>query len=85
VGAVEFLGAVSLLIPRLAGYSAAALGVVMIGALVTQLVHRGSVTEVLVPLVFLLLLSVVAYARRPGFLRRARGSRLRQADDEAPG
>ncbi len=60
------LGAVGLLIPRLAGYAAGGLIVIMIGATITHLVHGefpGSV-------IHLVLLSIVLYGRRPAFLRK---------------
>ncbi len=66
IGVLEMLGAVGLLIPRLAGYAAGGLIVIMIGATITHLVHGefpGSV-------IHLVLLSIVLYARRPAFLRK---------------
>ena len=69
VGALELAGAAGLLIPRLSGYAAGGLIVIMIGALATHLAHREA--QAVVPAVLLVLLSLVAYARRPQFLRRA--------------
>ena len=66
IGVLEMLGAVVLLIPRLAGYAAGGLIVLMIGATITHLVHGefpGSV-------IHLVLLSIILYARRPAFLRK---------------
>ncbi len=66
IGVLEMLGAVGLLIPRLAGYAAGGLIVIMIGATITHLVHGefpGSV-------IHLVLLSIILYARRPAFLRK---------------
>lgn len=66
IGVLEMLGAVGLLIPRLAGYAAGGLIVLMIGATITHLVHGefpGSV-------IHLVLLSIILYARRPAFLRK---------------
>jgi len=60
IGALELLGGLSLLIPRLAGYGAAVLIVIMIGAAATHLVHEERWTSPVFPLV---LLSVVAAAR----------------------
>ena len=68
IGVVEVLGAIALVIPRAAGYGAATLSVVMIGACVTHLLHgeRQAITTA----VFLLLLAVVAYVRRSDFLQK---------------
>jgi putative oxidoreductase len=62
IGAIEVVGGVGLLIPRVATYSAIVLMVVMIGAAVTQLTvgGRNGVGEI----VFAALLGVIAYARR---------------------
>ena len=64
IGALEILGAVGLLIPRLAGYAACGLIILMIGAAATHLVN-GEGLQVLRPVVFLLLLAIVVYVRRP--------------------
>ncbi len=66
IGVLEMLGAVGLLIPRLAGYAAGGLIVLMIGATITHLVHG----EFPGPVIHLVLLSIVFYARRPAFLRK---------------
>ena len=63
IGVVELTGAFLLLIPRLAIYGAGALGMVMIGAAFTHLTHAEASSSVL-PLVLLVLLGVVGYARR---------------------
>ncbi len=61
IGAVEVIGAIALLIPRLASYSAIILAIVMIGAAATQVLRgsRNGVGE----LVFALLLSAIAVIR----------------------
>jgi uncharacterized membrane protein YphA (DoxX/SURF4 family) len=64
IGVVEVGGAVALLLPRTAFYAACALGVVMVGAAGTHLLH-GEVPVAAVPVVLLVLLALVAYARRP--------------------
>ena len=64
IGALEILGAIGLLIPRLAGYAACGLIILMIGAAATHLVN-GEGLQVLRPVVFLLLLAIVVYMRRP--------------------
>ena len=66
IGVLEMLGAVVLLIPRLAGYAAGGLIVLMIGATITHLVHG----EFPGPVIHLILLSIGLYARRPAFLRK---------------
>jgi uncharacterized membrane protein YphA (DoxX/SURF4 family) len=63
IGVIEIGGGVGLLIPRLAFYAAGALGVVMIGAAYTLVVHGEP--GVAMPIVCLLLLATVAYRRRP--------------------
>jgi uncharacterized membrane protein YphA (DoxX/SURF4 family) len=65
IGVVELLGAIGLLIPRIAGYAAAGLIVLMIGAGATHLVN-GEGLQVLRPLIFIVFLAVVVYLRRPG-------------------
>jgi putative oxidoreductase len=63
-GAIEVVGAVMLLIPSFAAYSAAALAVTMVGAIITHLVIVGGS-----PLAAVLLLAstaTIAWARRSG-------------------
>lgn len=63
VGTAEVLGAIALLIPRLAGVSALALGALMIGAAVLTAVFAGVVFAG-VPVAFLVLVAIVAWGRR---------------------
>ena len=63
IGAVETVGGIGLLVPRLAAYAALLLGGTMIGASLTHLVHN-EMKAVPVPLVILGLLAVVGYVRR---------------------
>lgn len=69
VGTVELLGAIGLLIPRVAAYGASALMVIMVGASLTHLLHEEA-PRILFTGTLLLLLALVGYARRPAFLRR---------------
>jgi putative oxidoreductase len=64
IGLIEIGAALALLTPRNAFYGAAALGVVMVGAMYTHLAHD-EVPEAVAPLVLLILLALVAYARLP--------------------
>jgi uncharacterized membrane protein YphA (DoxX/SURF4 family) len=62
IGTCEVLGAIGVLVPRLAGLSAAGLSVIMVGAFFTHVTHR-EYTHAITPLVLLALLVVVAYRR----------------------
>jgi uncharacterized membrane protein YphA (DoxX/SURF4 family) len=64
VGALELLGAIGVLIPRLAGYAASGLIVLMIGAALTHLIN-GEGLQVLRPLIFIMSLALIVYLRRP--------------------
>jgi len=64
VGILELLGAIGLLIPRVAGYASAGLIVLMIGAAATHLIN-GEGLQVLRPLIFIALLVLVVFLRRP--------------------
>ena len=64
VGALELFGAIGLLIPRLAGYAASGLIVLMVGAALTHLIN-GEGLQVLRPLIFILFLAAVVHLRRP--------------------
>jgi len=67
IGAIEVVGGIGLLIPRVAAYSAPTLSVVMIGAAITQITQggRSGVGEI----VFATLLAIIAIVRRPAFAR----------------
>ena len=65
IGTFELLGAVGLLIPRLAGYVACGLTVIMLGALTTHLLYHEA--QAIVPAVLLVFLGLIIYARRPRF------------------
>ena len=64
IGIFEVLGAIGLLIPRLAGPAAIGLILIIIGALFTH-VNRGEMGMAVVPLVTMILLGAVAYLRNP--------------------
>ena len=64
IGVVEVGGGLLLLVPRTTFYAAAALAVIMVGAVFTHLRH-GEVPQAAVPFVLLLLLVLVGYASRP--------------------
>lgn len=63
IGVLELLGAVGLLIPRIAGLAATAFVALMIGAVAITAATLG-VGMTLVPAVVLVLVAVVAWARR---------------------
>jgi putative oxidoreductase len=64
VGVIEVVGAVGLLVPRLASYGAILLGVVMLAALLTLLRHPGGpLGWGATPTVYIVLLAVIAASR----------------------
>lgn len=63
IGFFEVLGAIGLLIPRLAGFAAVGLILLMGGALFTHLTH-GEIMALL-PLTVMILLGIVVYLRNP--------------------
>jgi putative oxidoreductase len=65
VGALELLGAIGLLIPRIAGYAASGLILLMVGAALTHLIN-GEGLQVLRPLIFMMFLTLIVDLRRPG-------------------
>lgn len=76
IGTCEVLGAIGLLVPRLAGLAAAGLSVIMVGAFFTHATHR-EYTHAITPLVLLALLVVVGYNRfKVGSPESATSSRL---------
>lgn len=70
IGISEVLGAVGLLVPRLAALAAAGLSIIMVGAFFTHATHH-EFTHAITPLVLLALLIAVGYAR----LKEARAGR----------
>jgi uncharacterized membrane protein YphA (DoxX/SURF4 family) len=65
IGACEVLGALGLLLPRLAALAAAGLSIIMIGATYTHFSHH-EYQHGTIPLALLILLVGVAYARVKG-------------------
>ncbi|MBB5156756.1 DoxX family protein [Saccharopolyspora phatthalungensis] len=63
-GALELLGAIGLLVPRLAGPAALGLACVMVGATITQLFVFDSPVMALPPLVLVLVFVALAWGRR---------------------
>ncbi|HJX90992.1 MAG TPA: DoxX family protein [Pyrinomonadaceae bacterium] len=70
IGALELVGAIGLVIPRIAGYAAAGLILIMIGAALTNLIN-GEGLQVLRPLIFMVFLGLVVYLRRPWASRQS--------------
>jgi putative oxidoreductase len=69
IGGIEVVAGLGLLVPKTATPSALILMVVMIGAAITQMLHgRNGVGE----LVFCTLLGIIAYVRRPSWLKLPR-------------
>lgn len=79
IGVLEILGAVGLLVPRMAGLAAACLVALLVGAVVLSAVFMGFGPLLLIPGVTLVLVGVVAVARRrevagvPAFLGELAG------------
>ena len=69
IGAIEVLGGIGLLVPRLASACAVVLMIVMAGAAATHLLHGQTPVG---DCVFMAMLGVVAFARWPGVLPRLR-------------
>jgi uncharacterized membrane protein YphA (DoxX/SURF4 family) len=64
VGGLELLGGIGMLIPKTVTYAASGLAVIMLGAAITHF-RAGETTMAITPVVLLVLLSVIAYARCP--------------------
>ena len=64
VGALEVVGAIALLIPVLCGLAALAQVALMIGAVVTTLIFFGAGPVLVLPVAVLVVVSVIAWARR---------------------
>ena len=70
VGVVELLAGLLLFVPRFAGYAAAVLGVVMVGAFATHLLH-GEIPGIIATFVFGALFAILVRVR----LSKGRGAR----------
>jgi uncharacterized membrane protein YphA (DoxX/SURF4 family) len=70
IGALEVLGGLALLAPRVASYGAALLGAIMIGAAATHWLH-GESGRVVAPLMYLAVLVFIGLARRANAVRPA--------------
>jgi uncharacterized membrane protein YphA (DoxX/SURF4 family) len=68
IGALEALGGLALLWPRLTTYAAALLGIIMLGASVTHLIH-GETARIAPPLMYFVLLALIGFARRRSAIR----------------
>jgi uncharacterized membrane protein YphA (DoxX/SURF4 family) len=62
IGVSEVLGAVGLLVPRLAALAASGLSIIMVGAFLTHVLHH-EYQHSLIPLVLLAVLVAVGYGR----------------------
>jgi uncharacterized membrane protein YphA (DoxX/SURF4 family) len=62
VGACEVAGGIGLMIPRLCGWAAAALGALIVGAIVTNVVIVDE--NPALPIVYLIVLAAITYRRR---------------------
>jgi putative oxidoreductase len=79
IGVVEILAAIALVVPRSSAYAAAVLGGIMVGGAITHLMFDPP-AQASAAVILLGLLSVVGWARRPEFLRRARTESLTPSD-----
>ena len=70
IGIAELISLALLLIPRVASYGAALFGAVMLGAIVTHYTHHET-SRLPFNLMLLALCMVIAFVRRPAFLKRA--------------
>jgi uncharacterized membrane protein YphA (DoxX/SURF4 family) len=71
VGVIEVIAALAILVPRTALWGAALMVVVMVGAIVTVAVH-GTVAQLAVPVVVLVVATLAGSLRRPVPVRGAR-------------
>lgn len=60
IGILELAGAILLFVPKMTLYAVIGLAIIMIGAVVTHLIHD-SIHDILGPVIYLVLLSGIAY------------------------
>ena len=77
IGALEGLGAIGLLIPKLSPYSAGMLFVIMVGATITHLTHG---EPAIATIIIGVLLGIIMSLRRPEFIDRMLKNRLEYSD-----
>ena len=65
IGLVEFLGGLIILIPRIAGYGAISLAVVMFGALITRLIHGVSTGDAIAITFNMVAMLILAFEYNP--------------------
>jgi putative oxidoreductase len=63
VGGIEIMAGLALLFPKLSSWAASVLGIVMVGAVGTHLVW-GETDRLFTPILYMVLLALVGYARR---------------------
>ena len=78
VGIAELISMLLLLVPRLASFGATLFAVVMLGAIFTHATHNET-SRLPFNLLLLTLSLVIAFARRPSFLKHTR--KIRVAED----
>jgi uncharacterized membrane protein YphA (DoxX/SURF4 family) len=84
VGVAELAAGVLVLAPPVAAYGALTMGVVMVGALGTHIVH-GELNRIVPPLLPLMLSAIVFYVRRPRWVQRSvRGGGTADVDLSKP-
>ena len=77
IGALEGLGAIGLLIPKLSPYSAGMLFVIMVGATITHLTYG---EPAIATIIIGVLLGIIMSLRRPEFIDRMLKNRLEYSD-----
>jgi uncharacterized membrane protein YphA (DoxX/SURF4 family) len=70
VGILELIAGIAILVPRTAVWGAALMMVIMVGAIVTEVVH-GTLGQLAMPVIVLVLATVAGSLRRPVAFRNA--------------
>ncbi len=76
IGAVEAICGILMLIPKTVGYSVVVLIIVMIGAALTHLLNNESLGQIIGSLVYLTLLLIVGFVRKPEIFSRIRPAKV---------